>query len=117
MPTIDSRGRSQRATGDKTEERRAEPEMKQIEQNTRTVDENKNKRSREEKDYAQVSQKKAKDVQSERGIAEAVCVSPQTGRLFKTTVRIENEDSELDQDKMTCENNPVLRYEVLQVFK
>ena len=61
--------------------------------------------------------KKAKDVESERGVAEAVYVSPQTGRLFTTTVRIENEDSELYQAEMTSENNPVLRLEVLQVFK
>ena len=116
--TLDSRGRGQQATGDKTaEERGAGPEMKQIGQNGRTIDENKNKRSREEKDDAQVPQKKAKDVESERGVAEAVCVSSQTERVFTTTVRIENEDSELDQDEMTSENNPVLRHEVLQVFK
>ena len=85
--TLDSRWLSQQTTDNKTaEERGTGPEVRQIGQNGRTIDENQNKRSREEKDDAQVPQKNAKDVGNERGVAEAMCVSPQTGRLFTTTV-------------------------------
>ena len=42
---------------------------------------------------------------------------PADGTFVHDYSAIEKEDSELDQNEMTSENNPVLRHEVLQVLK
>ena len=50
-------------------------------------------------------------------MTEAVCVRPQSGRLFATAAVMDEADSELDQDERTIENNPALRLEAYREFQ
>ena len=79
-------------------------------------EENSSKRTREEPEEEEVPHKKTKDHGKTSSIKEAVCISPQSGRIFTAPVQMETEDSELDQDEMTSENNPVLRKEVYKEY-
>jgi hypothetical protein len=49
--------------------------------------------------------------------AEAVCISPGSGKMFTTTVQLDHEQLMSDCDNQTSENNPEIRNQAKYIFK
>ena len=49
--------------------------------------------------------------------SSTVCVSPATGKLFTTTVQLQEGDSAIDTDMETNESNTKLRKKVKEIYK